>query len=58
ATIAGKPIIAHDRIELDKAVQLQLEEAIREAQEEAQKEAQAQQEVATPEAEKEVALAQ
>jgi len=35
ATIAGKPIIAHDRVELDKAIQLQLEEAIREAQEEA-----------------------
>jgi len=40
ATIAGKPIIAHDRVELDKAIQLQLEEAIREAQEEARKEAQ------------------
>ncbi len=39
ATTAGRPIIAHDRIELDKAVQLQLEEAIREAQEEARKEA-------------------
>ena len=39
ATIAGKPIIAHDRAELDKAIQLRLEEAIREAQEEAQKEA-------------------
>jgi len=35
ATIAGKPIIAHDRVELDKAIQLQLEEAIREAQKEA-----------------------
>ena len=57
ATTAGKPIIAHDKTELDKAVQLQLEEAIREAQEEAQKEAQAQ-EVAPPEADKEVALAQ
>lgn len=39
ATIAGKPIIAHDRVELDKAIQLQLEEAIKEAQEEASKEA-------------------
>jgi len=39
ATIAGKPIIAHDKAELDKAIQLRLEEAIREAQEEAQKEA-------------------
>ncbi|GAI21137.1 unnamed protein product [marine sediment metagenome] len=39
AGIAGKPIIAHDRAELDKAVQLQLEEAIREAQAEAQAEA-------------------
>lgn len=58
ATIAGKPIIAHDRIELDKAVQLQLEEAIREAQEEARQEAHEAQEVAPPEAEKEVALAQ
>ncbi|GAI95182.1 unnamed protein product, partial [marine sediment metagenome] len=40
ATIAGKPIIAHDKVELDKAIQLQLEEAIREAQEEARKETQ------------------
>ena len=32
ATIAGKPIIAKDRAELDKAIQLRLEEAIREAQ--------------------------
>jgi len=39
ATIAGKPIIAHDRVELDKAIQLQLEEAIREAQKEARQEA-------------------
>lgn len=38
ATIAGKPIIAHDRAELDKAIQLQLEEAIREAQAEAEAE--------------------
>jgi len=36
ATVAGKPIIAHDRQELDKAIQLQLEEAIREAQQEAE----------------------
>ena len=35
ATIAGKPIIAHDKVELDKAIQLQLEEAMRQAQEEA-----------------------
>ncbi len=35
ATIAGKPIIAHDTAELDKAIQLQLEEAMRQAQEEA-----------------------
>ena len=33
---AGKPIIDHDRSELDKAIQLQLEEAIRQAQEVAQ----------------------
>ncbi len=38
ATIAGRPIKNHDRVELDKAIQLQLEEAIREAQEEARKE--------------------
>ena len=36
ATIAGKPIIAHDRAELDKAIQLQLEEAMRQAQTEAE----------------------
>ena len=35
ASIAGKPIIAHDKAELDKAIQLQLEEAMRQAQEEA-----------------------
>ena len=34
ATIAGRPIIAHDKVELDKAIQLQLEEAMRQAQEE------------------------
>ena len=39
ATIAGKPIIAHDKAELDKAIQLQLEEAMRQAQEEAEAEA-------------------
>ena len=50
ATIAGKPIKNHDRIELDKAVQLQLEEAIREAQAEAQAEAEKQAEP-TPEPE-------
>ncbi|MBA7473505.1 hypothetical protein ES707_08845 [subsurface metagenome] len=46
ATTAGKPIIAHDREELDKAIQLQLEEAMRQAKEEAQPEA--------PEAKKEL----
>ena len=46
ATIAGKPIIAHDKAELDKAIQLQLEEAMRQAQEEATPEATE----ATPEA--------
>ena len=35
ATIAGKPLIAHDKVELDKAVQLQLEEAMRVAEQEA-----------------------
>ena len=39
ATIAGNPIIAHDKAELDKAIQLQLEEAMRQAQEEATPEA-------------------
>ncbi len=39
ATIAGKPIIAHDNAELDKAVQFQLEEAMRQAQAEAPQEA-------------------
>ena len=52
ASIAGKPIIAHDKAEMEKAVQLRLEEAIREAQEEAQKEAdrKAQEEAHKPEA--------
>ena len=46
ASIAGKPIIAHDKAELDKAIQLQLEEAMRQAQEETTPEATE----ATPEA--------
>ncbi|GAJ05720.1 unnamed protein product [marine sediment metagenome] len=54
ATIAGKPIIAHDKVELDKAIQLQLEGAIREAQEEAHKEAQEE----APEPAKELVTAQ
>jgi len=36
AITAGEPIIAHDKAELDNAVQMQLEEAIRIATEEAQ----------------------
>jgi len=40
STIAGRPIIAKDRENLDQAVQQRLEEAIREAQQEAQQEAQ------------------
>ncbi|MBA7468300.1 hypothetical protein ES707_03543 [subsurface metagenome] len=39
ATIAGKPIIAHDKVELDKAIKLQLEEALRVAEQEAPQEA-------------------
>ncbi|MBA7467587.1 hypothetical protein ES705_20068 [subsurface metagenome] len=58
ATIAGKPIIAHDKVELDKAIQLQLEEAIREAQEEARKEAQVEAPEKTAESEKELVTAQ
>jgi len=58
ATIAGKPIIAHDKVELDKAIQLQLEEAIREAQEEARKEAQEEAPQPTAEGEKELVTAQ
>jgi len=50
ATTAGKPIIAHDRVELDKAIQLQLEEAMRQAQAEAIEEA--------PKAEPELVTAQ
>ena len=41
---AGQPIIAHDRVELDKAIQLQIEEALREAQEEREAEKVARQE--------------
>ena len=58
ATIAGKPIIAHDRVELGKAIQLQLEEAIREAQEEARKEAQEEAPQPTAESERELVTAQ
>ena len=50
ATIAGKPIIAHDKAELDKAVQLQLEEAMRQAEAETTPEA--------PEAKKDLVTAQ
>ncbi len=46
ALTAGEPIIAHDKAELDNAVQLQLEEAIRTATEEAQQGKQEAQEVA------------
>jgi len=46
---AGLPIIAHDRAELDKAVQLQLEEAMRQVQEEV-----AQEEAVPPEHEPEL----
>ena len=35
ANKAGQPIIAHDRAELDKAIQARVEEAMRQAQEEA-----------------------
>jgi len=45
---AGQPVIAHDRHELDRAIQLQLEEAMREAQEEAQAEKVAQAEAPPP----------
>jgi len=58
ATIAGKPIIAHDNVELDKAIQLQLEEAIREAQEEARKEAQEEAPQPTAGSERELVTAQ
>jgi len=54
ATIAGKPIIAHDRAELDKAIQLQLEEAMRQAEAEADTPEVAE----TPEAERELVTAQ
>ena len=53
---AGKPIKAHDRAELDKAIQLQIEEALRQAELEAQTEAEAQTED-TPEPDKEPELA-
>ncbi|KKM15782.1 hypothetical protein LCGC14_1692560 [marine sediment metagenome] len=35
---AGQPLIQHDKTELDRAIQLQLEEAMRQAQEESQEE--------------------
>ena len=39
AQTAGEPFIAHDKAELNKAIQLQMEEAVRVAQEQAQEEA-------------------
>ena len=47
ASIAGKPIIALDKIQLDKAIQLQLEEAMRQAEAEAPEVATEAPEVAT-----------
>lgn len=60
STIAGRPLIAKDRENLDKAIQLRLEEAIREAQEEAQNKAQeeATEQTAVGEKERELAVAQ
>ncbi|GAH89271.1 unnamed protein product, partial [marine sediment metagenome] len=52
ATIAGRPIIAHDKVELDKAIKLQLEEAMRQA------EAPPEVAEAPPEPEKELVTAQ
>ncbi len=55
AEVASQPIIAHDKAELEKAVKLQIEEAMRVAQEEAQQEAQQEAtEEATEEAKKEL----
>lgn len=48
---AGQPIIAHDRQELDKAIQLQLQEAMRQSEEVAQKEATQEATTPTPEEE-------
>jgi len=52
ATIAGKPIMAHDRAELDKAIQLQVAEAMRQAEAETPEVAE------IPEAERELVTAQ
>ncbi len=54
SVIAGKPIKDHDKVELDKAIQLQLEEAMRQAQEEAK----SQEEVTEPTPEPELVEAQ
>ena len=54
SVIAGKPIKDHDKVELDKAIQLQLEEAMRQAQEEAK----SQEEVTEPAPEPELVEAQ
>ncbi|MBA7594932.1 hypothetical protein ES703_01888 [subsurface metagenome] len=55
ATIAGKPIIAHDKVELDKAIKLQLEEAMRVAEQEASQETRQEAPETTPEPKKELA---
>jgi len=48
---AGEPITAHDKAELDKAIQLQLEEAMRQASEQPQAETQAETQAEAPERE-------
>lgn len=46
---AGEPIIAHDKAEMDKAIQLQLEQALKEAEAQAQAEPEPEAEKPTPE---------
>ena len=57
AVNAGRPIIAHDKVELDRAIQLQLEEAVRQAQEEAVRQSQEEAPEQAPEQEKELVTA-
>lgn len=49
---AGEPIIAHDKDEMDKAIKLQLEQAIKEAEAQAETEPVAEAEKTTPEPKK------
>ena len=54
---AGEPIRQHDKVELDKAIQLQIEQAIREAEAKEEAEAKAREEAEAPQSDREMVTA-